>query len=238
MLPSSHAHRGAEIRRDLGRRHRPHPGCRGPDRPRARAGPGRGRRRLGHGRDHGRPPRQGLGHHARPRAARARHAPHGRRAHRDVPPRDRRQRPRLPGRLVHRLPGRDHHRYAARQGPHRRDPPHADQGVPRRRQRRDPGRVPGPVDRVRHHDARARGLGHDRGRDGGRPRGGRVRDLHRRRRRLHRRPPDPSRGPQDRPDLLRGDARARRRRREGPPAAVRGVRSTPRRPDPRSELPG
>ena len=116
--------------------------------------------------------------------------------------------------------------------------PHPDQGVPRRRQRRDPRRVPGPVDRLRHHDARARGLGHDRRRDGGRPRGRGVRDLHRRRRRLHRRPPDPPRGPQDRPHLLRGDARARRRRREGPPAAVRGVRSTPRRPDPRSELPG
>ena len=52
-------------------------------------------------------------------------------------------------------------------------------------QRRDPGRVPRPVDRLRDHDARAGCIGHHGGRHGGGAGRGRVRDLHRRRRRLH-----------------------------------------------------
>ncbi len=83
---------------------------------------------------------------------------------------------------------------------------------PRRRQRRDPRRVPGPVDRVRHHDARPRGLGHHRGRDGGGPGGRRMRDLHRRRRRLHRRP-------RTHPEARRSTASPTRRCSSSPPPA-------------------
>ena len=101
-----------------------------------------------------------------PRAPGARHAAHLRREDRDVAPRDRGERPRLPRSLLHRVPGRDHHRHPPRPGQDRRDPAGAHQGVARRRQRRDPRRAPGPVDRVRHHDARPGRLGHDGRRDG------------------------------------------------------------------------
>ena len=53
----------------------------------------------------------------------------------------------------------------------------------------------------------------------------RVRDLHRRRRRLHRRPADRADGPQARPRHLRGDARAGRR--AAPRSCTCGASSTP-----------
>ena len=77
----------------------------------------------------------------------------------------------------------------ARQGPdHRRDPG-PDPRRPRRgrgrHRRRLPGRLTG---HEGHHHARPRRLRHDGGRAGRRAAGRRLRDLHRRRRHLHRRP--------------------------------------------------
>src|SRR5581483_11854546 len=135
-----------EVRRYLGRRRRPDPGGRRPHRALPRERPRRGGRGLGHGRHDRRPVDAGAGDLAGPRAPRARHAAHGRRADRHVAPRDRRERPGLPGRLLHRLAGRDHHRHAARPGQDRRDPTQAHQGVARGRQRRDRGGVPGALD--------------------------------------------------------------------------------------------
>ena len=63
-------------------------------------------------------------------------------------------------------------------------------------------------DRVQHHDAGPRRLGHHGRGPGGRAGGGRLRDLHRRRRRLHDRPAHRARSPQDGHDQLRRDARA------------------------------
>ena len=68
---------------------------------------------------------------------------------------------------------------------------------------------------------------------GGRRRRG-LRDLHRRAGRVHRRSADRAGRAEGRDDLVRGDARARRRRREGPEFAVGGVRSAPRREAPRA----
>ena len=67
-------------------------------------------------------------------------------------------------------------------------------------------------------------LRHHRGRPRGRARGGRLRDLHRRRRRVHRRPADRSDGAAHRAHLQRGDARDGGLRREGAAPALRRVR--------------
>ena len=82
------------------------------------------------------------------------------------------------------------------------------------------------------HDARPRRLGHDRRR--ARRRDGRrgVRDLHRRRRRLQRRPADRPRRPQAARRLLRGDARDGRVGRRRAAAARGRVRAQPRRAHP------
>ena len=132
--------------------------------------------------------------------------------------------------------GRHHHRHAARQGQDRRDPPAEDQGVARRGQRRDPRGLPGPVDRVRHHDARPRRLGHTAvamaaalGQTSARSTPTSTACSR------------PTLGPTPRPARSTGSptrrCSSRRRGREGPPAPVRGVRSTARCPHPRSELP-
>ena len=62
----------------------------------------------------------------------------------------------------------------------------------------------------------------------------RLRDLHRRRRRLHRQPQPRRQGAQDRAHLLRRDARDGRRRRPGPGRARRRVRAQVRHPHPRA----
>ena len=64
----------------------------------------------------------------------------------------------------------------------------------------------------------------------------RLRDLHRRRRRLHDRPADRPRGPQDRPHQLRRDARAGQPRRRRDALAVDRVRQEVRRADARPQL--
>ena len=65
----------------------------------------------------------------------------------------------------------------------------------------------GRLHRLRHHDARPRRLRHDRRRPGRRARRRGLRDLHRRRRRLHRRPAPRAGSAQAARGQLRGDAR-------------------------------
>ena len=91
----------------------------------------------------------------------------------------------------------------------------------------------GVSDRLQGRDhARPRRLRHDRGRPrrGARRRG--LRDLHRRRRRLQRRPANRPRRPQAPRRLLRGDARDVGLGSQGAAAAQRRVRAQPRRPHP------
>ena len=136
---------------------------------------------------------------------------------------------------LHRQPGRHAHRRQARLRAHRlRDPRsrarRARQGTDRDRaglRRLQQG------DR-RHHHARPRRLRHLGGGARRRPRGRRLRDLHRCRRRLLRRPP---RGPARPPHPSRherGDARARCRRRQGAAHPQRRIRTPPRRHPPRA----
>ena len=90
---------------------------------------------------------------------------------------------------------------------------------PHRHRRRLPGADAGR--RQRHHDARSRRLRHHGRRPRRRPRGRRLRDLHRRRRRLHRRPAHRAGRAQARRDQLRRDAGAGERGREGDALARR-----------------
>ena len=149
----------------------------------------RRRRALGHGRldRRARPPRlRGL---ARAQAARARHADLGRRAdllraRRDGDPRPRRtRRSRSPARRPGSSPTPSTAARRSSTSAPRRIHEALDAGRDRARRR-----LPGRLDRLRHHDPRPRRLRHDRGRArrGARRRG--LRDLHRRRGRLHRRP--------------------------------------------------
>ena len=85
---------------------------------------------------------------------------------------------------------------------------------------------------ARRDHARPRRLGHHRGGAGGRAGRRRLRDLHRRRGRLQRRPADRARRPQAARRLLRGDARDGGLRRRRAPAALGRVRAQPRRADP------
>ena len=135
--------------------------------------------------------------------------------------------PRRRGAVVHRLAGRRDHGLLARQGPdHRRDagpdPRRARRGGDRDR-RGLPGRQPG---HEGHHHARPGRLGHHRGRPGRRARRLGLRDLHRRRRRVHGRPAHRPQRAEDRHDQLRGDARAGGQRRQGADAALRRVRAS------------
>ena len=84
----------------------------------------------------------------------------------------------------------------------------------------------------RRHDARPRRLGHDRRRARGRGRRRRLRDLHRRRGRLQRRPADRARRAQAADRLVRRDARDGGLRRRRAAAAQRRVRPQPRRAHP------
>ena len=84
---------------------------------------------------------------------------------------------------LHRLAGRDRHRHRPRARPRSsRSGPTASARRIGGRERRGRRRVPGRVDRTRHHHARPRRLRHHRGRARGRARRRGVRDLHRRRR--------------------------------------------------------
>ncbi len=83
----------------------------------------------------------------------------------------------------------------------------ADPRSARRGSHRPRRRVPGGLDGLRHHDARPRRLGHHRRRARRRARRRGVRDLHRCRRRLHRRPEAASGGAKAPRRELRGDAR-------------------------------
>ena len=105
-----------------------------------------------------------------------------------------------------------------------------------RGQDRDRGRLSGRRRELQHHDAGPRRLRHDRGGARRRAGGRRLRDLYRRRRRLHHRPAGRSRGPQDRPDQLRRDARAGQPGRRRDALAVDRVRQEVRRADPRAQL--
>ena len=102
-----------------------------------------------------------------------------------------------------------------------------------RDRRRLPGRLPG---HQGHHHARPRRLRHHRGRARGGARRRGVRDLLRRRRRLHRRPADRPDRPQARPRLHRGDAGDGRLRRQDPAPALRRVRPPLRHARPRALL--
>ena len=92
--------------------------------------------------------------------------------------------------------------------------------------------LPGRLDQPRRDHARARRLGHHRGRAGRGDRRRGVRDLHRRGRRVHRRSAHRAGRAQAADGQLRGDARDGRLRRQGAAAALGRVRAHPRRPDP------
>ena len=87
----------------------------------------------------------------------------------------------------------------------------------------------GVSDGAQRHHARPGRLRHHRRRAGRRPRGGRVRDLHRRDRRVHRRPARGARRPQAPSAEPRGDAGDGGVRLQGARATVGGVRPPPRR---------
>ena len=146
---------------------------------------------------------------------------------------DRHQRARMQGGVLHRFASGDHHRHAARGRAHRRDPPETRPRVARRGERRHRRRLPGALHELRHHDARPGWIRHDRGRHGRGGRRGGLRDLHRRSGRVHRRSADRAERTQGGRHLVRGDARARGRRHEGPERPVGGVRSKARREAPR-----
>ncbi len=87
-------------------------------------------------------------------------------------------------------------------------------------------------DAAQRHHARARRLGHQRRRRRRRARRRRVRNLHGRARRVLGRPADRARRAQARHGVVRGDARDVRIRRRRAAAALRRVRSQPRRAHP------
>ena len=167
-----------------------------------------------------------------PRPPRDGHAALDRRADLVRAVRDGDQRPRPPRDLADRLAGRDRHRHLAHQGadPRRARRPHQ-RGAGRGPDRAG-GRLSGRLHQPRRDHAGPRRLGHDRGGGGGRDRRRGVRDLHRRGRRVQRRPADRPRRPQAAPGELRGDARDGRLRRQGAAAALGRVRPDPRRADP------
>ena len=92
-----------------------------------------------------------------------------------------------PRSVVHGLAGRHRHRHRAPQGEDPGDPQRPAPGGARGGQRRRGRRLPGRVDRTSDHHPRPGWLRHHGGGAGGRARGRRVRDLHRRVGRVHRR---------------------------------------------------
>ena len=129
------------------------------------------------------------------------------------------------GDLLHRVPGRHRHRHLSRQGAHRRRTREAGARGTRGRQDRDRRRLPGRLDRLQRDDPRSRRVGHDRGRSGGRAGCRCLRDLHRRRRRVHGGSPDRSRRTEAPRGVVRGDAGAVGLRRKGTDVALRRIRS-------------
>ena len=137
-------------------------------------------------------------------------------------------RPRARGDLADRLPGRDRHGHGAREGEDRRHPREADPRGARRGADRPRRRLPGRLDGSRHHDARARRVGHDRRGAGRGARSGGLRDLHGRGRRLHGRSPDRAKRAQAARGQLRRDAGDGSVGCAGAAAAVGRVRAQPR----------
>ena len=88
-------------------------------------------------------------------------------------------------RQLDRRPDRHSHRQHAHQGPHPFDFDRAHAAVARRRQHRHRRRLSGHRREFQHHDARPRRQRYDGRGPGRRAAGRRLRDLHRRRRRLH-----------------------------------------------------
>ena len=172
----------------------------------------------------------------RPAGPRDGHAPLDRRAGQRRPDGDGDPGPGRPRDQLHRGPDRHRHRQLPHQGP---DPQHLDRADgpgARRGQDRHRRRLPGGRRELQHHHPRPGRLRHDGRGPGRRARGRRLRDLHRRRRRLHDRPPGRPRGPQDRPDQLRRDARAGQPGGGRDALAVDRVRQEVRRADPRPQL--
>ena len=239
MLAEMHAvpdtaarHRRDEVRRVVGRRRRQGARRRAAPRRGARARAARRRHRLGDGQD------DRLADRARPRGlaaarrARARHAALDRRAHLVRARRDGDPRPRLRGRLVHRLAGRHRHRRRHTPAKIREIRAQRVRRRARRGQDRARRRLPGRLARhQRRHHARPRRHRRHRGRARGRARRG-LRDLLRRRRRLHRRSAHRPGRPQAAAHLLRGDARDVGVGREGADAALGRARPQPQRPRP------
>ena len=139
-----------------------------------------------------------------------------------------------PGDLAVGVAGRHRDRHLAHQGadPRRARRPHP--RGPRRGQDRAGRRVPGRVHVARRDDPRPRRVRHHGGRAGRRAGRRRVRDLHRRGRRLLRRPADRARRAQAAGAVLRGDARDVGLGRQGAAAALGRVRAQLRRADPRA----
>ena len=218
------ADRGDEVRRHLGGRRRAGSPRRRPDRPGQGGGLARGRRPLRTREDDRRP----RGHGARglraPRSARDGHAALHRRADLVRAYGHGHKRPRPRGDLAHGLAGGDRHRHLAHQGAHPRRPRRPHRRRAPRGEDRARGGVSGGLDRRRCDHPRPWGLGHHRRGPGRRSGRRRVRDLHRRRGRVQRRPADRPRRPQARPGLLRGDARDVGLGRPGAPATLGRVR--------------
>ena len=200
----------SEVRRDQRGGFRQDPGrcATGDPGPQARgAGPRRGLGPRAHDR---RIDRAGQGDHRDPARSRDGHAPLDRRAGQRRLDGDGHREPGRAGDQLHGCADRPGHGQLPHQGP---DPEHLDRADgpgAGRGEDRDRGRLPGRGRALQHHDARPGRFGYDGRRPGRRARRGGLRDLHRRRRRLHHRPADRPRGPQDRSHQLRRDARARR----------------------------
>ena len=146
--------------------------------------------------------------------------------------RDGDQRPWAPRDLPDRVTGGHRDRHVAHEGEDPRCARRSDPARPRRGRDRARRGLPGRVDRKGRHDARPRRLGHHRRGARSRDRGRDLRDLHRRRGRLQRRPADRARRPQAAGRLVRGDARDVVLRGRRAAAALAGVRAQPRRSDP------
>ena len=216
--------RRTEVRWILGLRRRADPPRRRTHRGDQEAGQRRRRGGLGDGRHHRRPARPGQAGLSGAAAAGNGHAADRRRADLQRAGRDGHRLAGRAGPVVHRVAGRrDHHRHPRQRQDHRRHARPAAVGArrgPDRARRRLPGRQPGQQGR---HHARPRRVGHHRRRTGRGAERRRLRDLHRRRRHLHRRPAHRAQRPAAGHRVVRGDARARRVRRQGADAALRGI---------------
>ena len=194
---------------------------------------GDGRQR--HGRHDGRPDRIGQqGLRTAARAGNGHAVVHGRTGQRGV---DGHGHPLagLQGRELDRCPDRHQDGRHAHQGADQVDFDRPRPAVAERRQYRHRRRIPGDRRRFRHHHAGARRQRHHGGRPGGGAECRRLRDLHRRGRRLHHGPAAVARSAARGTDQLRRDAGAGQpgRRRDAQP--VDRVRQEVRRRDPRPQ---